>query len=80
MSAVYIIYSRSLKKYYVGQTSDLEDRLIRHNSGRSRYTKPGIPWELIWTRKCKSRAEAMKLERTIKKRGAQRFLDDQLGV
>ena len=80
MITVYVIYSRSLKKHYVGQTSNFEDRLIRHNSGRNRWTKIGVPWEPIWTFECKTRSEAMKLERKIKKRGAKRFLDDQLGV
>ncbi|HWY11831.1 MAG TPA: GIY-YIG nuclease family protein, partial [Bacteroidia bacterium] len=35
-------------KYYVGQTGDLEDRLFRHNLGSGKFTKTGIPWELIW--------------------------------
>jgi hypothetical protein len=34
---VYVLYSRSLEKYYVGQTNDLEDRLKRHNSGNGKY-------------------------------------------
>ena len=80
MVTVYILYSRSLKKHYVGQTSNLEDRIRRHNSGRNRWTKSGIPWELIWIFECEMRSEAMKLEKRIKKRGAKRFLDDQLGV
>ncbi|MGA9238319.1 GIY-YIG nuclease family protein [Robiginitalea sp.] len=80
MIVVYILYSRSLKKYYVGQSSNLKDRLERHNSGRSRYTKLGIPWELKYEFCCSTRSEAMRLERKIKKRGAQRFIDDLFGV
>ncbi|MGB5691859.1 MAG: GIY-YIG nuclease family protein [Flavobacteriaceae bacterium] len=80
MIVVYILYSSSLKKYYVGQTSNLEDRINRHNKGRSKYTKPGIPWKLVWKVSCDSRSEAMRLERRIKKRGAKRFIDDHRGV
>ncbi|WP_410266623.1 GIY-YIG nuclease family protein [Cyclobacterium sp.] len=33
---VYILYSASLDRFYVGQTQDLETRLQRHNSGRNK--------------------------------------------
>ena len=46
MSCVYIIYSKTIDKYYVGQTDNLERRLIQHNSGYSKSTKSGSPWEL----------------------------------
>ncbi|QYH39290.1 GIY-YIG nuclease family protein [Algoriphagus sp. NBT04N3] len=36
---VYILFSERLGKYYVGQTSDLDKRLKRHNSGRERFTR-----------------------------------------
>ncbi|UOB18113.1 GIY-YIG nuclease family protein [Abyssalbus ytuae] len=73
---VYIIYSEQLDGYYVGQTYDLDDRLKRHNSGRSGYTKKGIPWKLVKTILCNSRPEAVKLEKKIKNRGIKRFLED----
>ncbi len=73
---VYILYSRSLKKHYVGQTQDLTNRLDRHNNGREKFTKRGTPWELIWSQYCLNRSEAIILERKIKKRGASRFLND----
>lgn len=74
MFKVYIIYSRSLQQYYTGQTNNLEDRLFRHNSGQGKYSKSGIPWELIWKKEVATRSEAMKLENQIKKQGAQRYL------
>ena len=73
---VYILYSGSLKKYYVGQTNNLNERIERHNKGREKYTKTGTPWSLVWKRKCENRSEAMQLERKIKKRGASRFLTE----
>ncbi|GAA5021043.1 hypothetical protein GCM10011506_03530 [Marivirga lumbricoides] len=76
---VYILYSLSLGQYYVGQTSDLEKRIIRHNSGHGKHTKKGIPWKLIWSIGKRNRSESMELERKIKKRGAERYLAD-LGV
>ncbi len=78
---VYILYSAIWKRYYVGQTNNLEDRLKRHNKGLVKSTKGGIPWKLVTTFKVESRSASMKLETKIKKRGIKRFLDDsQFGV
>ena len=73
---VYILYSETLEKHYVGHTQDLNERIRRHNSGYEKYTQTGSPWNLIWSQMCESRAEAMTLEKKIKKRGAKRFLID----
>jgi len=73
---VYILFSASTRRYYTGQTQDVQDRLTRHNSGETKSTKSGIPWTLVWSHSCASRSEAMQLENKIKKRGAGRFLDD----
>ena len=66
MFSVYILYSRSRKQFYVGITSDLEERLRRHNEGRSKATKPGIPWELIHVERFSTRGESVTREREIK--------------
>ena len=71
---VYVLHSSKLEKYYVGSTNDIEDRLYRHNSGKSAFTKTGIPWVLIHTEETATRAEAVLLEMSIKKRGAKRYL------
>jgi putative endonuclease len=76
MYLVYILYSASKLKFYVGQTNDLDDRLKRHNNGESLSTKHGTPWILIYSIKFQSRSEAVSLESKIKKRGAKRYLND----
>mgnify|MGYP001238677790 FL=1 len=72
---VYILFSERLGKYYVGQTSDLDKRLKRHNSGIERFTRLGTPWVLVHSELTNSRAEAMKLEKKIKNLGAKRYLE-----
>ena len=72
---VYILYSETRSRYYSGQTADFEDRLIRHNQGREKSTKNGIPWRMVWHTQVANRSEALKLELKIKKRGAKRFLE-----
>jgi putative endonuclease len=39
----------------------------------------GVPWQLVYSKEFYSRNEAIKLERLIKKRGAERFLNDIKG-
>ncbi|MEP2770543.1 MAG: GIY-YIG nuclease family protein [Fulvivirga sp.] len=73
---VYIIYSKTSSRYYVGQTANITDRIERHNQGMVKSTKFGVPWIIVWQLEVSSRSEAMILEKKIKKRGARRFVDD----
>ena len=76
MFEVYIIHSKTLNKFYIGQTKKFESRLIRHNKGLVKSTKNGIPWNLITKIAVDSRSEALILEKKIKGRGAKRYLLD----
>ena len=71
----YILWSESLQKFYAGSTKDLDQRLLRHNSGRVRYTSKGVPWRLIWSQNGIDRKEVVNLEMKIKSRGIKRFLE-----
>ncbi|MCC6726409.1 MAG: GIY-YIG nuclease family protein [Saprospiraceae bacterium] len=77
---VYILFSDSLQKHYVGSTEDLDKRLAHHNAGQNRWSKRGRPWRMIWSRQVPDKKTALQLETSIKKRGASRFLLDQDGV
>ena len=76
MYVVYILFSPTLKKYYVGSTLHLTIRLEEHNRGKSPFTKKGMPWNLIHHIECENHKEAVQLENKIKKRGIKRFLED----
>ncbi len=39
MYFVYVLFSEKLNKRYVGSTSDVQQRLLEHNSGHSKFTK-----------------------------------------
>ncbi|WP_425593919.1 GIY-YIG nuclease family protein [Marinifilum flexuosum] len=39
MYCVYILQSQMDQSYYIGYTSNIENRLTYHNQGRSRYTR-----------------------------------------
>jgi len=50
MFFVYVLYSPSANKFYVGYTSNLESRLLSHNLlGTKDWTKRYSPWELVHT-------------------------------
>jgi putative endonuclease len=73
---VYIIFSSSLEKYYVGSTENVERRFHQHNTGKGNFTSKGIPWIFITSFACSDRNEAVRLEMKIKKRGIKRYLQD----
>ena len=76
---VYIIYSKRLGRFYVGQTC-LQPlaRLQQHNKGdfEEKFTVDGIPWELFFTIECSSREQAMKIERHIKSMKSKKYIHD----
>jgi len=67
MCLVYILLSACTGKYYYGHTENISDRLERHNSGRSKATKHGIPWALIALKEFPSKGVAMAFELKLKK-------------
>ena len=63
---VYILQSDLDGGYYMGQTCDLDERLRRHNEGRSQYTKSKIPWRLVYQEIFETRSQAAKREAQLK--------------
>jgi len=72
---VYILYSESTDSYYKGQTSDLELRLARHNSGYEKSTQHGIPWKLAWSTTKPTKGEALQLEKKLKNLSRQKTIE-----
>ncbi|MDH3649488.1 MAG: GIY-YIG nuclease family protein [Saprospiraceae bacterium] len=63
---VYILYSPSLARFYVGQTNDLKNRVREYNNGESQFTSTGIPWTLLWSTTKPSFRAAELLEEKLK--------------
>jgi putative endonuclease len=53
-------------KYYIGQTNNLTNRVIRHQSGQVRSTKAFRPVTLIHSEQYRSRSESMNREKYLK--------------
>ena len=66
MAYIYILRCEN-DELYVGSTNDINDRVVRHKSGRGAvYTKHHKPEELIYTEEYETYQEAFKRERQIK--------------
>ena len=74
MYIVYILYSHSLDKYYVGYTNDLTRRISEHNRKKGKFTDQGIPWELVHREDYELKTEAMDRERFIKTQKSRKFI------
>ena len=72
---VYILQSLKDGSYYIGSTNNLEDRIERHNQGRSQYTRTKTPWELVHSEEHQDRSGAAKREEQIKRRKSRDFIE-----
>ncbi|MGC3944144.1 MAG: GIY-YIG nuclease family protein [Chryseolinea sp.] len=63
---VYVLWSPSLRKTYVGMTSDLEARVIAHNVGTKGWTLRGRPWQLVFYETFDDKAAALRREKYFK--------------
>jgi putative endonuclease len=75
MFYIYILYSESFNRYYVGQCEDIAARLKRHNSRGVPSTKPYVPWEMVYTETFLTRTEAMAREKEIKGKKSRKYID-----
>ncbi len=66
MHYVYVLYSEDYKRYYTGMSQDVEKRLLEHNRGKTKSTKPYRPWRVILTETFPTRIEARKREVYLK--------------
>ena len=74
MFVVYILYSKSFDRYYVGYTNDLERRISEHNRKKGKFTDAGIPWVVVYFELYKTKKEAMAREKLIKSRKSKTFI------
>ena len=58
--------SPNVKKTYVGYTNNLESRLTKHNNNKGAKSTKGYNWVLIYSKKFKSKNEAMSYEYKLK--------------
>lgn len=76
---VYILYSQSLNKYYVGFTSvGTNERLKRHNQNyyNNKFTAVGHPWQVYLEIKVKNTSQGLAIEKHIKKMKSKTYIEN----
>jgi len=67
MPFVYILYSSTLDKYYIGETSSPPaERLKKHLTNHSGFTAKAKDWKIVYTEQHQSETGAKKREAQIK--------------
>jgi putative endonuclease len=75
MHYLYILYSRQLDQYYSGHCYDADQRLEKHNSGKSRATHRGVPWELKRVIEFPTKRKAIQVENWIKRMKSRKVIE-----
>ena len=75
MFVVYILYSKSKDRYYVGHAENLSVRLDYHNSGRVKSTKNYRPWVCLYFEQFGSKLEANRRELEIKRKKSRKYIE-----
>ena len=73
MSYIYVLYSDVFKRFYVGMTDDLENRLVIHNSSKVKSTKPYVPRRIVHTEEYNNKQEARVREKYLKSAAGRRW-------
>ena len=78
MHFVYILYSSTLDKFYVGETSNLSQRVIWHISKEfsHSYTKTANNWEVFLSFECENIGMARKIETHIKNMKSRKYYEN----
>jgi len=64
--SVYVLTDAGNQRIYIGQTSNLEQRLVEHNTRTKRYTSSRGPWKVLFQETYPTRHEAIMRERQLK--------------
>ena len=77
MFYIYILYSKNIDAFYVGQIIDLYKRLEEHNSKfyENTYTAKVNDWVLYFSIECDSRKQAILIESHIKRMKSRKYYE-----
>ncbi|RYG00718.1 MAG: GIY-YIG nuclease family protein [Chitinophagaceae bacterium] len=78
MYHVYVIKSIKHDYYYKGHCSDLDKRILEHNSGKTQSNKPYLPFRLVYSESFAHKHEAIAREKFFKTAAGRRFLRNKL--
>lgn len=73
---IYILYSQSRDRYYIGSCANVEQRLIRQNAGATLSTKSGRPWLVVYSETYPTKTDALKREINLKKMKSRVYIEE----
>ncbi len=73
MFYVYVLYSSTIDRYYIGMTINIIRRLNEHNSKKTPSTRIGIPWIVVHQEVFETRIEARSREKYLKSAAGRRW-------
>ena len=79
MYTVYILFSESYDKIYIGYTSNLKQRFLSHNElSKKGWTIKFRPWKIIHTEEFESKTEALFREKQLKGAKGRKWIRENL--
>jgi putative endonuclease len=77
MHFVYIIYSQKINKFYIGESTNIAEKISWHNNHlfKDSFTKQSNDWELKLSIKVSNRSEARVIESYIKSMKSSKFIN-----
>jgi putative endonuclease len=66
MFYTYILRNKLTKRYYIGYTPDLKNRIKAHKEGEVKLTKSNLNYSLEWYCAFKTKSQAQAFERYLK--------------
>ncbi len=75
---VYILFSKSLNKFYIGESSFPGQRVKEHNDGKygKSFTKQVNDWEIYLLIELENRNRALIIERKIKSMKSSKYIEN----
>ena len=78
MHYAYILLSEKSHIFYFGSANNLKSRLVLHNVGEVKSTKPHIPWRLVWYCAFETEKQARDFELYLKTGSGKAFAYNRL--
>lgn len=75
MHYLYILKSLDSGKYYIGETSNISNRLKEHQQRKTSFGKRNSNLTLVYSKEVDSRSKAKKLEKFIKDQKSSSFIE-----
>ncbi len=77
MIGAYIIHSEKLNRFYIGSTTDIDQRIINHNNhhhGNKTFTAKANDWKLFLFIPTEKYPQAKRIELKIKNKKSSKFI------